>query len=234
MFEFTYDTRYGDYKDFDTIKTAAILDIIQDVSIRDSHSRGYGIHDMRDMNLAWLMQGIDVRFLKPVRTLDKIEVGTAVAKMRGVTSERGCVLKQNGEIVAKSVALWFLLDAEKGRPTRIPQQMLEVYDVCDFEDDFFKYEKPAVIEEAEKLYSIRVGARDIDTNGHLNNVKAAELLMEALPTGTEFNSLEMLYKKEAYEKEILNVFLAKTEKGYNVQLRNEADEICVVGDVENL
>lgn len=232
MFEFTYETRYGDYKDFDYIKTSTLLDIIQDISIRDSDNRGYGIHAMRDMGLAWLMQGINVRFIKPVRTIKPITAGTSVAKIRGVTSERGCILRQDGEVVAKSVALWFLLDTEKGRPTRIPKDMINAYDVCDFADDFFVYEKPPITECTEPIYSVRVGGRDIDTNGHLNNVKAAELLLEAVPSDFEYNSLSILYKKETYLNEILNVFSTNTENGYNVVLKNDKDEVCVVGQIE--
>jgi len=108
MFTHTYETRYGDYKDFDTIKTGAVLDFVQDISIKDSERSGFGIHALNEMNLAWLMQGINVEFKKPVKTLLPIEVSTAVKTLKGVTSERGCIIRQNGEIVAKTVANCFI------------------------------------------------------------------------------------------------------------------------------
>ena len=78
MFKTTYETRYGDYKDFDTIKVSSILDMIQDVSTKNSDACGYGMNKLREMNVAWLLKGITIKIDKPVKTGLPVDVKTAI------------------------------------------------------------------------------------------------------------------------------------------------------------
>lgn len=64
MYKYSYEPRYSDYKDFDTIKISSLLEIIQEAAIRNSEESGFGVNALRNMNRAWLLQGIDVRFEK--------------------------------------------------------------------------------------------------------------------------------------------------------------------------
>ena len=206
MFTHTYETRYGDYKDFDTIKTGAVLDFVQDISIKDSERSGFGIHALNEMNLAWLMQGINVEFKKPVKTLLPIEVSTAVKTLKGVTSERGCIIRQNGAIVAKTVANWFLFNMEKMRISKVLPEMQSAYEFYEFDDEFFIYKKLKTMEIDDYSYSIKVSNQDIDTNMHLNNQKGADLLMDALPFDYNFNYMNVLYKKRIFSKFLYILF----------------------------
>ncbi len=232
MFSYTYPLRYGDYKTFDEIKPSALLDIIQDVSIQDSTRVGYSIHKLKEINRAWLMQGINVRMEKPIRPQFPLHVSTGVKSFRGSTSERCCLVEQNGELVARTIANWFLFDVEKGRVIRVSPEIADAYEVGGFEDEFFSYQKPE-LEEAEVAYTVRVSNKEIDTNAHLNNQRGAELLMDALPYEFFFNEMKILYKKAAYLGDVLEVCVKKTEQGYFVKLQTEEKELCVAGTFEN-
>lgn len=232
MYTHTYDLRYSDYKDFDTVKTSSVLDIVQEVSVQHSASLGYDVAKLRELELAWLIQGIKIRFEKPVTTAYSLEASTAVKAMRGATSERGCIIRQNGEVVAKTIANWFLFDVQKGRIGKITPEMQEAYSVWDFDDDFFVYKKPDLHTDAQRAYTIRVSNKEIDTNMHLNNQKGAELLMDALPFDYKFRDMNVLYKKSAYLGDELDVCTLRTENGYYVHLMTKEKDICVAGIFE--
>ncbi len=232
MFKYTYETRYGDYKDFDTIKTGSVLDFIQDISTKNSEKCGYGIYKLRDMGKAWFLKGMNVHFEKDVRTHTPIDVYTAVKQPKGATSERGCILMQNGEVVAKSIASWFLFDTVKQKPVRIPEDMLKSYDIHDFNDDFFTYRKPDIFCDITPVYTIRVANKDIDTNMHLNNQRGADILMDALPYDFKFNNISIIYKKPSYLNDELEVCIKEIEKGYYVHMQTKEKEICVAGNFE--
>lgn len=234
MFSHTYETRYGDYKDFDEIKVGTLLDFVQDVSIRDSEHAGFGIHYLKELNLAWLMQGINLKINKPIKTIQPVEVATAVKSLNGATSERGCLIIQEGEVIAKTVANWFLFNSEKNKIARVLPEMQEAYDFADFKDDFFSYVKPPVLEIKEAVYSVRVSNKDIDTNMHLNNQKSADMLMDALPFDFSINDMKILYKKPAFLGDELQVCMQELEKGYYVHLQTEQKEICVIGTFETI
>ena len=103
MYKYVYDIRYSDYKDFDTVKVSTVLNAIQEVAIRNSEYAGFGIDKLREMDRAWLLQGMNIRFEKSVKASSELEAYTAVKSLHGVLSERGTIIKQNGEIVAKSI-----------------------------------------------------------------------------------------------------------------------------------
>ena len=233
MFEYICDIRYSDYKDFDYVKKSTVLDIIQEIAIRNSEMAGYGIENLRKMGRAWLLQGINVCFEKPVRTNSPITAYTAVKSLRGVLSERGCIIKQGNEIVAKSIANWCLLDTDRMRLARIPREMTDSYEHYDFGEDFFTYIRPEICEDAEQSYIIRVANKEIDTNKHLNNQKGAELLMDALPFDFEIVNMKLYYPNPAYLGEELSVCVKEIENGYYVHLKNRDNVICVAGTFEN-
>ena len=233
MHKYIYDIRYCDYKDFDTVKTSTVLDAVQEAAIRNSEQCGFGIEVLREKNVAWLLQGINLSFEKQVSTHFSLEVFTAVKNMRGVLSERGCTISQNGENVAKSIANWCLFNTQKKRLVRIPAEMIKSYDCYDFGDDFFTYVRPEICEDAQEKYTIRVANKEIDTNKHLNNQKGAELLMDALPFDFEIKNIKIFYPNQAYLGEELSVCVKEIENGYYVHLKNKENNICVVGTFEN-
>lgn len=228
MFKYNYELRYGDYKDFDTVKPSAILDIVQDIAIRHSESCGFGLNKMREIGNAWLIQGIKLHFERPVKPNEKITAYTAIKNMHAATSERGCIIEQNGETVAKTVANWFLIDCNKLRPCRVPKEISEAYTTHDFGDDFFEFIKPE-LQDAECINIIRVSNKEIDTNKHLNNQKSAELLMDALPFDFFFTDAVIFYKRAAYLGEELELCVKPIENGYYVHLQTKEKEICVAG-----
>ena len=234
MFSYTYETRYGDYRNFEEIKKSAILDIVQDVAIKHSQSLGYGLLALRDMGLAWFLQGIKVRFEKPVSILRPVTAQTAVKDMRGFISDRGCILTQDSEVVGKTVAAWFLIDTKTMKLQRIPEAMTNAYGTHNFGDPFFTYKKIAPCKDAPIVGSIKISNKDIDTNKHLNNQKGAELLMDALPYDFNFTDMNVLYKASTYLGDELEVCRKEIENGYYVHMQTKDKNICVMATFENI
>ena len=234
MYKYIYEIRYSDYKDFEIVKTSTALNAIQEVAIRNSEYAGFGVDKLREMDRAWLLQGINVCFEKSIKTSSDLEVYTAVKSLRGVLSERGSIIKQDGEVVAKSIANWCLLDTKRMRLAKVPEEMTASYTHCDFDGDtFFTYERPEIIEDAKSLYKVKVSNKELDTNKHLNNQKGAELLMDALPFEFEIKKLSLIYPQSAYLGEELDVCVKEIENGYYVHLKNQEGKVCVAGTFQN-
>lgn len=233
MFRYDYNIRYSDYKDFETVKTSAILEVIQEAAILNSVSCGYGIDNLRSINRAWLLQGINVRIENPVSTHSPLAVNTAVKSLKGVLSERGTIIEQNGKTVVKSIANWCLLDTKRMRLARIPKEMTDSYQHYCFGDEFFNYVRPEIIEDALEVYTIRVSNKELDTNKHLNNQKGAELLMDAIPFDFEIKDIKLYYHNPAYLGEELSVCVKEMDNGYYVHLKNTDGLVCVAGTFEN-
>lgn len=226
MFSKTYQLRYGDYKDFEQIKVSSVLDLVQDISIAHSASCGHGLDELRACNRAWLLQGLKLHLDRPVRVGLPVTLQTAVATSRGVTSERGCLIEQAGAVIGKTVASWFYFDTEAMKPARIPAEFAEKYGLHDFNDEFFRWQKPEM-PEAQPLYAVRVSNKELDTNNHLNNQKSAELLMDALPADFSFADMTIYYKKAAYLGDVLTLCRKELEGGWYACLQGESGELYV-------
>ncbi len=233
MFSHTYELRYSDFKNFDIVKPATIIDIAQDIAIKHSDSCNYGLKVLHDMNMAWLLQGIKLHFNRQLDIRKPITTYTGVKNMRGTTSERGTLFEQDGEIAATTVANWFMFDSERLRPIRIPADIAEAYGIHDFNDDFFTFRKPD-LRDAAPLFDVHISNKEIDTNNHLNNQKSAEILMDALPIDFIFTDMTVFYKRSALLGEILTLCRCNIENGYYVHLTNSSGDICVAGTFENI
>ncbi len=226
MFTKTYEMRYGDYKDFEQIKVSSLLDLVQDISICHSDACGNGLDAMREIHRAWLLQGLKLHLDRPARVGLPITLRTAVRSARGVTSERGCLIEQEGAVIGKTVASWFYFDTEAMKPARIPAEFMEQYGLHDFGDAFFRYQKPE-LSEAEALYPVQIAHKELDTNRHLNNQKSAELLMDALPVEFAFTDMTVYYKKAAYLGDRLILCRKELENGWYACLQSEGGELYV-------
>lgn len=233
MFSHTYEIRYGDYKNFSQLKTGSLLDMMQDVAIKDSLNCGYGIHKLKEMGLAWLLQGINVELLGFLSVDYPIEISTGVKTLKGATSVRCYIVSQNGKVVAKAVANWFLFDTAKQKIAPVLPEMSLAYNFCDFDEECFNYKKLKLRETEKSLYNVRVSNQHIDTNMHLNNQKGADLLMDGLPYDFSFKKINILYKKPAYLGEELYLGLCETDNGYYVHLSDASGEVCLAGVFEN-
>lgn len=228
-----YEFRYGDVKDFYSVKQSAILDVLQDVSTKHSADKGYDMIKLSEIGIAWLLKGWRLKFLSPVSPYSDIEVHTTVRKPKAVTSDRIYNIFQNGELKIKATAVWFTFDINEQKACKIPAGLGELY-MEEFVDDFENFVNPRECECNEVVEKILISQRDIDTNNHLNNQKSAEILMNALPVNFKFNTMTVQYKRAAYLGDTLTLEALKTENGYYAHLKNQHGEICVVGIFENL
>ena len=109
MFEHTYELRFSDYIDFERTKPSALLDIVQDIAILHSDSLGFGMPALRERGLIWMMQGIKMHLDHPALPRVDIKASTCPVGFKGVSSDRGTILEQNGKVFVS----WFIFDLEK-------------------------------------------------------------------------------------------------------------------------
>ncbi len=229
MFEKNYELRYGDLKSFNTVKPSAILDIFQDMATKHSDSVGYGIKKLYDQNLAWLLKGWRVTFIKELDVYKPLQVKTGVKNVKAVMSDRVFKVMQDEEEKIIATSSWFTFDTNNLRPCKVPSYFTEVYDVGNVEGEYKDYVNPLPCENPEKYGEITVSKRDLDTNNHLNNQKSAEILIDALPDDFSIYEMTILYKKSAHLCDVLLIETEEIDSEYKVQLKNQDGDICVIG-----
>ncbi len=102
--------------------------------------------------------------------------------MQGFQSSREFLVYHQDVLCAQASAVWLLVNAKTGHVSRITDEVRNAFDLLD--KAVFDTPLPTrgkSLDNACEAYVGTVGRRDIDTNGHMNNIRYLEYALEALP-----------------------------------------------------
>ncbi|WP_125154192.1 acyl-[acyl-carrier-protein] thioesterase [Clostridium rectalis] len=201
------------YYEVDCNKNAlitAIMNYFGDISTYQSEQRNNGLDYMKDNNIAWVLYKWDISINKFPCYGEKVRVRTIPYSFRRFYAYRKFqILDRYDNIMVDAISIWFLIDAEKRKPIRIPKNMFTVYGLTEKDNKILDTPKliPTDVTDHEKVFNVRY--EDIDTNGHVNNVKYISWIMETVPieivTNHRLQRIIVVYEKETKYGEIVKV-----------------------------
>lgn len=183
----------------------AILSYLEDVGGKHSDFAGYGIMDISQTHLSWILIEWKLQVIRRPNYAENIKVTTWSKDAVKCYAYRDFkVYDEQGNIIILAASKWVLVDIIKEKIVRIGNDILEKYkpelDVSAFDkedDDFPKMHEPAEY-QYETEYKVRKA--DIDVNNHMHNLNYVDLANEALPEDVykkaQLNNLRITYKKE--------------------------------------
>jgi len=180
-----------------------ILSYLEDIGGIHSNRAGYGIFEIEQTHLSWILLGWRLQVIRRPKYAEKVKIKTwskGVVKL--YTYREFEVYDEQGNLIIKASSKWVLLDTEKGRIVRIEPDLMEKYEP-ELDKSVFGIEEFDKIKEPDQYqfkteYTVR--RADIDVNNHMHNLNYIELANEALPEdvykGAMFNDVKIIYKKE--------------------------------------
>ena len=199
VYEYEFLAMYGDINDNWELSNVGLLRHLQELGGFQT-KKIFG--SMLTPKGAWILLNWRVKKFKEIRWSETFKIKTWPAMHTSLYSIRNYeVYNEQGEVAAIITTKWVLVDVETKKLVRDIEDVAALYDEAEkmlFEDDFPKLKEPSNIEFS---YKHIVQRRDIDTNGHVNNVKYLELAYEALPEdvykNANFKNIDILYKHSA-------------------------------------
>lgn len=165
------------------LRPTAMLDLMQEAAGRDAATLGFGYDDMISGNTAWVLSRIRVVFHKNPKWRDTINLKTWHKGANRIFYLRDFLLEdQQGNRLVSATTSWLIIDLSSRRMVR-NTYLAENFDNSEMG---FAIDEPAdkVIlpkdMEPELVHTHKVVWSDIDTNGHVNNVKYAVWAMDAV------------------------------------------------------
>lgn len=164
------------------LRPAALLRLLQEAAIEASNDAGYDEAWYRNAATQWVVRRTALEIDDGIRGGELLTVSTWVADFRRVLSRRRYELDGgDGRRIARGWSDWVYLDVGRGRPTRVPAEMIAGFAARTDEQPIDRTpldlgEPP----EASFLYGRPVLVRDLDGLGHANNASTVDLLEEAL------------------------------------------------------
>ncbi len=158
------------------LRPAALLDMMQEAAGRDASTLGFGYEEMISSNSAWVLSRLRVVFEKYPKWRDEIVLKSWHKGANRIFYLRDFLLESpQGERLASATTSWLIIDLSSRRMVR-NNTLAENFDNSEMgaaiEEPADKVTMPKEV-EPELVHTHKVVWSDIDTNGHVNNVKYA-------------------------------------------------------------
>jgi acyl-CoA thioester hydrolase len=88
---------------------------------------GWGMEACRAEGVIWVVRRHDIEYLLPAFEGEELSALTWVESMRGASSQRRSAFRRGEQLLATAETTWVLLDAQAGKPRRVPPTMLAAY-----------------------------------------------------------------------------------------------------------
>ena len=227
-YEYTDTVRYSRVTGELKLSLPALIDYFQDAAISQSEALGVGTKVLTERSLAWFLIAWDVRIRRLPELEERIVVGTYPYRFHGMLGNRAVYMKTaDGEVLAEADAQWALMDVERMRMTRIPEDILSRYTLGDgplFESRGRKIEVP---EGGTAYAAVPVQEYMLDNNGHVNNGQFVHLAQSYAPKNAAVTGLRVEYRKQARPGDTITPVVSEAEGRVVISL-NTDETACVV------
>ena len=222
MFEFESRIRYSEVDGSGVLTVPALLDYFQDASVFHSESLGLGVDHLMKEQIAWVLSSWQIKIERMPKLYEKVRVQTWPHGFKSFFWYRNfAICSEQGEMLAYANSTWVFMNMATGRPSKIPEYMLEAY-VMDAPLPMGEgIRKMTVPEEYQEENAISVHKYFIDTNGHMNNGKYVLVAMEYVPEDFIIEEIRAEYKKSAMCGDVILPRVTREEHKITVNLATE-------------
>lgn len=222
IFEKEFNIEFGDIGENNSLTTKGILRFLQEIAVLASDKVGYGINNVDETHLVWILLNWKVQIFKNPIWNSKIKLKTWARNMDKFYSYRDFeMFDEKDNLICVASSKWILYNNETNSIFKVTEDMFEKYGSCEklvfplgFEE---KLKEP---ENTDSSYFYTIQRRDIDTNHHVNNLNYIDFAYNAIPdevyNTTNFRNIEVMYKKSAVYKEEIVCLYSKVDENTHV------------------
>ena len=198
------------------LRVSDLCQLMQETAWNHANFHGLGYAALMEKKLAWILS----RQLLHIETFpnwnDAITVQTwSTGHDRLFWYRDYKILDQNQQMLGKATSTWFVIDAKNRRPQQVATYFNRKY--TDNTEQMFpeKLKRIREIPDAALSKTVRVRYQDLDMNGHANNIRYVDWIVDSL-SGDFLQQhclaqMEINYLAEALRDDVIEVNLSQQE-----------------------
>ncbi|GIO26515.1 acyl-[acyl-carrier-protein] thioesterase [Ornithinibacillus bavariensis] len=199
--DYHIDLRDVDFKK--ELKLSTLFGFFQDVANLASDNLGVGFEALdKNYGVAFVLMRIRVEVIRIPKLDEEIEIETWPLEPGKLEFERDFIVKdKDGNIIVRATSVWVLMDLRKRRLKRSDSIDLVYPEIITERAIEGSLDKLRAGENLETTYHKTIGYSDIDFNGHLNNSRYVDYIMDCFSVEQHRNyrihTIEVNYLNEA-------------------------------------
>ena len=233
-FEDSYSLRAADFDRWENLRPASIMDLFQDIAGRHANILGVGAADLIKKNTVWVLVKQRFRILRDTKMYQRVKVRTWPLPPDRVGYRREYLISdENGEAIVEGSSEWVLMDFE-ARKIVPAGQIYPLSEYCEkrnFEDRFPRLRS---FEPNTEPYFCQPPYSDFDINGHVNNTKYPNFVLDAInPQAREkLRELRIEYHREVLPGEKLSILIRRDGEALLARGENSMEQLNIFSPAE--
>ena len=222
----------NDVDKFLNLKVSSFFKFFQQVSTNHSEKINVGTADTIDKGMCWVVYRMEVAIYEYPKMNEKIIVTTHPGETNKFIFPRFYEMySKKGQLLASASSLWIVLNMNTRRIVTRPfgDRVLK----GEVSKDDIELPEKIVFDELEKIEDRKVRNSDTDLNGHLNNTKYIDYVLDTNEPGfLDENAVKRIlvnYDKELKEGEYVELF---ANKDRNIVQGKRGNDTCFVAQIE--
>lgn len=225
-----WKTRWHDTDAVGRVTPSHLLVYMQETSNGHTASTGLPLDELRrQRGLAFILSRLRLRIHAPLHAFEEVTVNTWTTPSRGFASNRSFEILREGEMIAECDSSWALVGIED-HSLHKPEEA--AYDFVHGEPSpmdlppRIRFPADAPLEE---IGTRRIVYSDLDYNGHMNNTRYPNMLLDFLPREEALRArgFVLSFLHEAAEGDVIRVLCAKEGENRYFRTVNEAGTVCL-------
>lgn len=192
------------------MKLSALLTYLSDTAGEDYDQKGLSNDFLTENGYAFLISSYNVKFIRTPREAEFLTIRTWEQGLKGPKVLRDYkIVDEDGISVIEAKSIWCIVNPDNHkliRPKKFPfSKFLENEEKVDM-----PYCEKNLHKDLVKVYEKRIGYSDIDGNGHVNNSRYGDFLIDALNldmADKEYKNFQIEFVSEAKYGEIMEVYI---------------------------
>ncbi len=213
FYENNYYLRTSDFNMENNIHPSAVLDLFQDAAGKHANLLGVGMDELEKKNLTWVVMRTKFQILKNPMIHSMVRLKTWPEKPQRAIFQRNYEIYSHDELIIKGTSEWVLLDKTTNKmvPAQGVYPEMEFLTKKTFTEKLTKF---ADFEQEDIFGKTIAEYSDIDANGHVNNAKYANYVMNVLKNPQIIDIFQIHYHREVKCGEELGIYIKNTQEGY--------------------
>lgn len=194
------------------LKMSAAFNYFQEIAGNHSQKLGSGFDDIKiKANAAWVLAKMRVDVIRYPLWEEEVTIETWPLPPKKYELDRDYIMNDiNGNIVMRAVSTWAVIDIDSRELKKVetisadwPEFITERAIDC-------KLGKIRPNGELELAYNRHIGCSDIDMNGHINNSKYIDFIMDCFSLEDikkyRAESIQVSYQNEAFAGDTIEIY----------------------------